>query len=86
MNRRMNRNRLNIGAYYLRDYARTEQHFKDLSDCGIDFIAAYGEGRDKLDLFEKYGIARSAWSYKEMDFGLSDERLDDVRSELLQYL
>ena len=37
-------------------------------------------------VFEKYGIARSAWSYKEMDFGLSDERLDDVRSELLQYL
>lgn len=56
MNRRMNRNKLNIGAYYLRDYARTEQHFKDLADCGIDFIAAYGEGRDKLDLFAKYGI------------------------------
>ena len=56
MNKRMNRNKLNIGAYYLRGYARTEQHFKDLSDCGIDFIAAYGEGRKELDLFEKYGI------------------------------
>lgn len=37
-------------------------------------------------IFEKYGIARCAWSYKEMDFGLSDKRLDDVREELLKYL
>ncbi len=36
--------------------------------------------------FEKYGIARCAWSYKEMDFGLSDARLDAVRDELLTYL
>ncbi len=37
-------------------------------------------------VFEKYGIARCAWSYKEMDFGLSDERLDSVREELIRYL
>ncbi len=37
-------------------------------------------------VFEKYGIARSAWSYKEMDFGLSDTRLDEIRNELLKYL
>lgn len=37
-------------------------------------------------VLEEYGIARSAWSYKEMDFGLSDQRLDDIREELLQYL
>lgn len=37
-------------------------------------------------VFEKYGISRSAWSYKEMDFGLSDARLDGVREELLKYL
>lgn len=37
-------------------------------------------------IFEKYGISRSAWSYKQMDFGLSDERLDGVREELLKYL
>lgn len=36
--------------------------------------------------FEKYGIARSAWSYKEMDFGLSDARLDGVRDELIKLL
>ena len=36
--------------------------------------------------FEKYGISRSAWSYKRMDFGLSDERMDGVRDELIRYL
>lgn len=37
-------------------------------------------------VFNKHGIARSAWSYKEMDFGLSDARLDGIRDELLKYL
>lgn len=37
-------------------------------------------------VFEKHGISRSAWSYKQMDFGLSEERLDGVREELLKYL
>lgn len=37
-------------------------------------------------VFEKYGIARAAWSYKQMDFGISDSRIDDVRDELLKYL
>ena len=37
-------------------------------------------------VFEKYGIARSAWSYREMDFGLSDVRMDGVRDELIKYL
>ena len=37
-------------------------------------------------VFEKYGMARCAWSYKQMDFGLSDSRLDGVREELIRYL
>ena len=36
--------------------------------------------------FEKYGISRSAWSYKQMDFGLSDSRLDGVRDQLIPLL
>ena len=36
--------------------------------------------------FEKYGISRCAWSYKQMDFGLSDARMDGVRDELIRYL
>lgn len=35
-------------------------------------------------VFEKYGISRCAWNYKEMDFGFSDKRLDSVRDELLK--
>ncbi|MBQ8410111.1 MAG: glycoside hydrolase family 5 protein [Ruminiclostridium sp.] len=37
-------------------------------------------------VFEKYGISRCAWSYRDMDFGLSDTRLDDIREELIKYL
>ena len=36
--------------------------------------------------FDKYNIGRAAWSYKEMDFGLSDARMNGVRDELLQIL
>ena len=35
---RMDRSRLNIGAYILQPYARSEAHIKDLADCGIDFV------------------------------------------------
>ena len=38
------------------------------------------------DTFEKYGIARCAWSYRQMDFGLSDPRLDGIRKELISCL
>ncbi len=34
--------------------------------------------------FEKCGIGRCLWSYREMDFGLSDRRMDAVREELLR--
>ena len=36
--------------------------------------------------FEEYGIGRAAWSYREMDFGLADARLDAVRARLLGLL
>lgn len=38
------------------------------------------------EAFEELGIGRSAWSYKEMDFGLSDARMSEVIEELIQYL
>lgn len=37
-------------------------------------------------VYNKYGIGRAAWSYRQMDFGLSDTRLDAARQELLKYL
>lgn len=36
--------------------------------------------------FEKLGISRAAWSYKQMNFGLSDERMNGVINELIKYL
>ncbi len=36
--------------------------------------------------FEKYGIGRAAWSYKEMDFGMIDEHMSPVFDEIIKYL
>ena len=36
--------------------------------------------------FQRYGIGRAAWSYRQMDFGISDPRMDGVRAELLSCL
>lgn len=37
-------------------------------------------------VFEKHGIARAVWSYRRMDFGISDPRWDAVRDELIKVL
>lgn len=37
-------------------------------------------------VFEKYGISRSVWTYKEMDFGVTDSKYDGIREELIKYL
>lgn len=38
------------------------------------------------NVFRKYNIGRAAWNYKEMDFGISDARMDGVREELIRNL
>ncbi len=38
------------------------------------------------NVFRKFNIGRAAWNYKEMDFGISDARLDGVREELIRNL
>ena len=57
----LDRSRLNIGAYYLKEYAQTERHVRDAKECGIDFFVGIRANDDHseraiLDLFEKYGI------------------------------
>lgn len=37
-------------------------------------------------VLEKHGIPRAVWSYKQMDFGISDSRWDAGREELLKLL
>ena len=38
------------------------------------------------EVFEKMGISRCAWTYRQMHFGLADARLDGVREELIRVL
>ena len=59
MNKRMDRSKLMIGTYILKPYARTEQHIKDLADCGINFVTYMDYDKKTLDLFEKYNIGAS---------------------------
>ena len=47
---------LQIGAYHLQKNARTEEHIKDIADCGIDYIIGMEADHSALDLFAKYGI------------------------------
>lgn len=56
MNKRMNRSKLNIGAYILQPYARTEQHIRELAEAGVEFVVCMGNDHPALDLFEKYNV------------------------------
>ncbi|MBQ9277279.1 MAG: cellulase family glycosylhydrolase [Lachnospiraceae bacterium] len=42
--------------------------------------------KDINSVFEKYGIGRAAWSFKEMDFGLDDEHMKPIIDEVVKYL
>jgi len=37
-------------------------------------------------VFEKYGIGRAAWSYKEMDFGITEEHYETIKGNLIALL
>lgn len=63
---------LYCGEYGVIDYATPE-----------DTLAWYKDIHYALD---KYNIARSAWSYKKMDFGLSDDRMAGVLPEIIKCL
>ena len=42
--------------------------------------------RDLAAVFARHGIGHSLWSYKQMDFGFADARMDGVREEILALL
>ena len=56
MNTRLDRTKLNIGAYILQPYARTEEHIKDIKECGIDMIVDLDYDTNALDLFYKHSL------------------------------
>ena len=73
MNTRLDRTRLNIGAYILQPYARTEQHIKEIRECGIDMIVDMGYDMKTLDLFYKYGLGAIARGVVPHWWGGSDD-------------
>ena len=42
--------------------------------------------KDIHSVFEKYGIGRAAWNYKEKDYGLEGEHYAPIINELVKYL
>ena len=52
----MDRSKINIGTYYLAPYAYSEEHVKELAECGIDMVVNMRHVSDVLDLFYKYGV------------------------------
>ena len=59
--------------------------------CGEFGVIDLAEPEDSLkwfemicSVFDKYGIGRAAWSYKEMDFGFIDEHMKDVLDRLIK--
>ncbi|MCR5589981.1 MAG: glycoside hydrolase family 5 protein [Lachnospiraceae bacterium] len=42
--------------------------------------------KDIHDSFEKFGIGRALWTYKNKDFGLVDDHYDNIRSEMIKLL
>ena len=62
-------------------------------DCGEYGVIENATPEDTLKWYEmisasfnKFNIGRAAWSYKSMNFGLSDERLSGVRDKLIKLL
>jgi len=53
---RMNRMKLNIGAYTLAPYAWSEEHIKDIVKCGIDVMICIPNNRELLDRLHANGI------------------------------
>ncbi len=57
MNKRMPKDKLITGAYILQPYAQTEEHVREMAQCGIEMIVClHPKDRGVLDLFEKYHL------------------------------
>ena len=52
----MNRSKINIGTYYLAPYAYSEEHVKELAECGIDMVVNMRHVPSVLDWFYQYGV------------------------------
>ena len=78
---------------FMSDAVRAAERYDVPLYCGEYGVIDRARPEDALvwftmihEAFEKYGIGRAAWSYRQMDFGLSDARMDEVRNELVKVL
>lgn len=51
-----------------------------------DAKSALAWHKDIHEFFEKHGIGRALWSYKNMDFGIVDNHYEEVFDELVKFL
>lgn len=72
--------------------AKAAEHGADLY-CGEYGVIDVVSPEEALEWYrvinkvlDRHGISRAAWSYKQMDFGISDGRMDGVREELIKCL
>ena len=86
-----------LGVEYFEDLMEEAVRIANEKDvalyCGEYGVIDRADPQDALkwysligSCFAKHNIGRAAWSYKKMDFGLSDDRMDPVREELLKLL
>jgi hypothetical protein len=68
--------------------AKAAEHGADLY-CGEYGVIDVVSPEEALEWYkvinrvlERHGISRAAWSYKQMDFGIADDRMSSVRDEL----
>lgn len=80
-------NRIGIEYFerYVEEAVRVANERNVALYCGEYGVINLASSEDALKWYEcicscfnKYNIARAAWSYKEMDFGLSDDHMKDV--------
>ena len=41
---------------------------------------------DVHKIFREFGVGHAVWTYKEMDFGLTESHYDEIRSELIKMM
>ncbi|WP_026652967.1 glycoside hydrolase family 5 protein [Butyrivibrio proteoclasticus] len=82
-----------IGIEYFEQYVEEAVRVANERDvalyCGEYGVINLASAEDSLKwyqaickCFDKFGIGRAAWSYKEMDFGLSDDHMKAVLPEI----
>lgn len=86
-----------LGVQYFKDRFAEAKRVAEERDvavyCGEYGVINLASPEDTLNwykdicaAFDEYGFGRAAWSYKEMDYGLSDEHAAGIIDELVKYL